>query len=1232
MLKKRHGLIPATIAILIVFGALMGLLAANQTATKSAQARAEDVLFDSAQEQLRTLTASLSGQYQLLRSIAATPALSSAEASLSPGAALETFRPITNFTSLYLTDADGVIQTGVHVGSSIAEQACFQAALAGKPGLEVSRSRADDQLYFVLSVPFYREERMSGALCGVYLADDLIDLLPSDAYHGNSYSILINTAGNVIIQAEGERALSFSDNILADFQNPGFQFLNGGSYAQFAAELSARETGSIRYRQDGTQHIACYMPLESSALPENDWMLFNVVDQANLAAEISESRQSAVYSMVILVLCSAGALALFLLLERDYQNQMQRDARELMIVVRQSGKSVITYDPATRSICRWAAAEDRMEGKENPLYTLDDLLGGSWLIDCGENYRNFFRQIDKGISPISADFLIRDEQGRSRWHRHDATTIFNAAGKPLYAIISYYDVTDQREAAERYQRSLSYRELALKNAVDAHNLNITRNTASACAPEISASGESDGGDTVDSLYADMLERLPDNGTRKSFLSFFSRQSLTDAFAAGRQFVEYTHPLSMQGGNYKWVKTSAELVKNPDSGDLEAFFYVQDIDAEFTMSRLVRSVVGVDYDFIVSVSTRDSSYHTVTRKSSTFSIFQGDGVYSDALLEEFAPNLHPDDRERFLETMRLSAVKERLSDSDRQELQYRVVENGTVCHKKLTNVWLSELHQTIVFIRSDVTDVVTEQRRAWDTAERAKSTFLARMSHEMRTPLNAIIGFISLASGVDRPKQLMYRDNALVAARQLLAIINDVLDVSAIESGKMKIAREPFDFKELVQSLRDMFALQCAQKGLAFNVKFYGQMEESLIGDRLRLNQILINLLGNAVKFTDRGFVHLSIRCLSDDGEQSVLRFTVEDSGCGMGPEMIRRIGNSFEQESSTTATRYGGSGLGLSIVTSLIQLMGGALQVESQPEQGSAFTFDISFQKAAASEPAQPLPQLAGLRVLAVDDEPDSRDYIGSILTQVGVRHTCTDGGGSALNLLADAEMDGDIHNIVLINCMVPETTGVEVSRRIREKYGRDQLSIIIAAYEAQRAAELMAAADADLFVTRPLFPSSLTDTFLQLAGVPAPEKAPIPDRGSLAGHRILLAEDNAMNRMVAEGLLKKLDLSIDCAEDGRIALERFTASPPGYYDAVLMDIQMPNMGGYEATKAIRASAHPDAQTVSIIALSANAFQEDIARSLAMGMNDHIAKPIEPKILYSVLIKACTRHPRSGGD
>ena len=508
------------------------------------------------------------------------------------------------------------------------------------------------------------------------------------------------------------------------------------------------------------------------------------------------------------------------------------------------------------------------------------------------------------------------------------------------------------------------------------------------------------------------------------------------------------------------------------------------------------------------------------------------------------------------------------------------------------------------------------------ASQAKSQFLSRMSHEIRTPLNAIIGLTAIAGKHldNRRCTESYLSKIGLASRMLLSIINDILDMSAIESSKLKIARLPFNLKHTLSGIAEMYYLQCQSKQLDFSLSTTDLTDEILIGDQGRLNQILLNLLSNAVKFTlPGGRVQVQVIQQASDETTVHLRFLVKDTGIGMDEEVQARLFQPFEQASAAIFQKFGGSGLGLAITKNLTDLMGGSIQLESTLGQGSTFQVELPFGRTKNKLPHLP-GSLEELQVLVIDDDADTRQYLEKVLTRMGIHCQAAASGTEGLALCRQAAQAGNTIDLCFIDWRMPDIDGLTVCQELAAILPATR-RVIISAYDMNEAVQQAKEAGADAFITKPLFQSTIFNLLLdmhsdtaELTGELFPE-----DNLDFHGRRILLVEDNALNMEIAHELLHATGAEITTASNGQEAVDLFLQSAAGEYDVILMDIQMPVMNGYEAARAIRASQHPDAQRIPILAMTANAFAEDISAALAAGMNRHIAKPIDVKVLFRTL-------------
>ena len=544
---------------------------------------------------------------------------------------------------------------------------------------------------------------------------------------------------------------------------------------------------------------------------------------------------------------------------------------------------------------------------------------------------------------------------------------------------------------------------------------------------------------------------------------------------------------------------------------------------------------------------------------------------------------------------------------------------------------------LITVFSDRTEEVRSRRilqEAMLTAERAntaKSDFLSRMSHEIRTPLNAIIGMTAIAAASVRDPARVEDclSKITFSSKHLLMLINDVLDMSKIESSKMILQSEPFDIFELINGFVSTVYAQTKAKGIEFEETMENFGEDAVfIGDPLRLNQILLNLSSNAVKFTaPGGRIRLNVSRRRSGTTTDVLRFVLSDTGIGMTQEALDRIFKPFEQADASIAKRFGGTGLGMSITKNLVTLMGGQIQVESEAGAGTTCIVDLPFKKGTESSLPEPDFAQQGLCALIVDDERQVCEQTAVLLEKIKIEAEWRLSGAEGVERVKQAHMSGRDIDLCLVDWKMPDMDGVEVTRRIRREVGNDVPIVLISAYDVSEVEEEARAAGVNGFLPKPLYRSSVYAVIKaalenrgRLADVPEQSSAGAP----LEGMRLLVAEDNALNLEIAQTLLRMKGARVDSAADGKQALDAFLSSPPGYYDAILMDVQMPVMDGHEAARRIRTSTHPQAQEIPIIATTANAFSEDISAALSAGMNAHISKPLDVGQLCKTL-SACVR-------
>ena len=530
-------------------------------------------------------------------------------------------------------------------------------------------------------------------------------------------------------------------------------------------------------------------------------------------------------------------------------------------------------------------------------------------------------------------------------------------------------------------------------------------------------------------------------------------------------------------------------------------------------------------------------------------------------------------------------------------------------------------------RSSLAVVEEEKSRmlamALSEAERAnlaKTAFLSNMSHEIRTPMNAIMGLYNIAlrrQGLDEDtKEILSQIGA--NAGHLLHLINDILDMSQIESGHVKLKHEVFSFGNMLEEINTLAESQCIDKGLTFDCTLAGHMEDYYIGDDMKLKQLLFNILENAVKYTPApGKVTFTIEELSRTDGKAQVRFVISDTGSGIDADYLPRLFDPFAKEQEGTSNRFGSTGLGMAIAKNIADMMEGSIEVSSTKGQGSVFTVTVPLGFSQGDTADGFIFDVKSMRALIVDDDVTACEHAKMVLGRIGIDADYVLTGEEALSLFKNDTGFTSPFNLVFVDWKMPGMDGIELTRRLRERTGNEDVTIILTTYNWYEIMEEALVAGVDAFLAKPLFASNIREELGKILSECGTKR----QRTGLSGRRVLLAEDMDINAQIMKQILKLKDIDTDLAENGEEAIRLFEEHEACYYDAILMDIRMPKLDGLEATKIIRAMDRPDAATIPIIALSANAFDEDVKLSLDAGMNTHLIKPVEPDALFSALSK-----------
>lgn len=509
------------------------------------------------------------------------------------------------------------------------------------------------------------------------------------------------------------------------------------------------------------------------------------------------------------------------------------------------------------------------------------------------------------------------------------------------------------------------------------------------------------------------------------------------------------------------------------------------------------------------------------------------------------------------------------------------------------------------------------------ANKAKTMFLNSMSHDIRTPMNAIIGFTALAqTHIDKKEQVQdYLAKINTSSTHLLSLINDILDMSRIESGSVKLDEKPVHMPDLLHDLRTMIQGLINSKQQNLYIDTQDVQHEDVITDKLRLNQVLINIVGNAIKFTPVGgdiIIHLVEKPCQAKGF-TTYEFSIKDTGIGMSAEFIDHVFDTFSREQSSTVSGIQGTGLGMAITKNIVEMMGGTIEVESEEGKGSKFTVTLTVRLANQPIKYKPIPELKGARALVVDDDIDTCRSVCKMLRSIDMQPDWTVTGKEAVLRAQDAAELNDEYKVYIVDYLMPDMNGIETVRRIRRVIGEDVPIIVLTAYDWTDFEKEAREAGVTAFVAKPIFMSELRSVLTKPVQMEEKNPEGVENSYDYSGKRVLLAEDNELNRELALAILEETGMTIDCAEDGIEAVNIINEAPEDKYDLILMDIQMPRMDGYTATREIRTLANNRKANIPIVAMTANAFEEDRRKAFECGMNGHIVKPFDMKVIGKTL-------------
>ena len=647
---------------------------------------------------------------------------------------------------------------------------------------------------------------------------------------------------------------------------------------------------------------------------------------------------------------------------------------------------------------------------------------------------------------------------------------------------------------------------------------------------------------------------------------------------------------------------------------------------------------LDYDIITEIDMVHDTHRLISMDKGRQDTIPRQGVFQKEIRVIAGRFMDEENRKIYLEKLDYNYMRREL---EKQKTYSFLIEmrddHGDLRAKRIQVFTINKELRRVCMARTDVTDIVRQEQKqkeelaaaliAAEQANAAKSDFLSRMSHEIRTPMNAIIGMTTIAAQSigddDQVEECLSKIG--ISSRFLLSLINDILDMSRIESGKMLLKNEKIPVEEFLTGINSICYNQAAAKGVDYECIIDPVLDDYYMGDAMKLQQVLINILSNAIKFTgENGRVAFSVEQRQKTKKGVVIRFIINHTGVGMSEDFLPHIFEPFSQESNGTTALYSGTGLGLAISKNIVDLMDGHIAVRSIKGIGTEFTVDVKL--GITEEELKRHTQkkhdynFSYLKTLVVDDDVAVCESAVATLGEMGIKAQWVDSGRKAVSLVKEQWEAGKYFDIILIDWKMPGMDGIETARKIRAVVGPDVTIIIVTAYDWISIEHEAKLAGVNMLMSKPMFKSSLVSAFNKALG----EKEELtaheePSDYDFTGKRVLLAEDNAINTEVAVMLLESKGFEVETVDNGLRAMELYGKTEPGYYDVILMDIRMPLMDGLTAARNIRHLSNKDAGTIPIIAMTANAFDDDIEKSKAAGMNAHLAKPIDPERMYRTL-------------
>lgn len=1104
-----------TTLIMVLMGVVFGMAFYDLHIKKHVTQKAICTLKSNALQEMRTTDIVIDAQYRMLEMYAelyTDQRMADNKNLWQIMGQMESVQRASDFFVVGISMPDGMAFTSSNVVVDVRDYSFFSTCMNGKRAIELmSGDNLDSGSHFCLAVPIISDGKVQGVVFGLCTEDVIRELIDPALLGNEGNSFLCDTNGDLLLGSDSGFFITTSADkteiVRNVFKIPNGVVAKGSSEEKIYNDIKSGQTGTFEIMLDDKIYYGAYQP---SGI--NDWVLFNIMNSEYVEQEVASNNRD-MRKMLLIIMLFVVASAMFMLLVEHYNSKVLKKNQEqlrlseekaklqkekLEFALGRSSTRVWEYDILNKRITM------DTQGLEDIYENVPDSTIEMALIypDDIPRYIDLYNKVKDGEAYASTELRRIQADGRLIWEKLEYTTIFDENGKPIRAVGVSNDISAQKTAEKRYREEQAFRQIADPDTIISFCINCTTDTIEDVTSYDNRVDWLTHNDSFNEAVLMTAETIPNVKERENMKTELNTEAMLRHFADGITSYKVEYRRDLGGGDMRWLSCSVKLIRSPSSDNVMGFVYTRDINDQKILEMVSNSTVLADYEYVGCLDMNADYIYAahIDKNINVIPKIEGE-CFSERLIRLSKGELKMTPKQ--IGDLSVASIKKRLEKENSYSLYFEApTYDGKTVRKKVHYTYLNREDGLVLVTRSDVTDIYKEEQlkneilmqalKAAENASRARGDFLAHMSHEIRTPLNGIRGMLDIIKANPDENLKLYLDKAIISAKHLTGLINDILDMSRIDSGKMVLNESWLSTAEFVEYIEAIIAPLAEEKGLEFVSQYNWDDCSCVFTDGSRLKQICINLLSNAVKYTNTGGrVEFCVSAKWNDGEIINFSVMVEDNGVGMTKEFLADAFEPFSQADSSFAKK--GTGLGLAITKRLVELMNGRLSVESESDLGTKI--------------------------------------------------------------------------------------GLELTMRGRRK--QDSLKNHDSGLLHEYKREL-----------------------------------------SFSGKRALVVDDHKTNLLIAEKQLCTLEISVVKAYNGKEALEIFKSSPEGYYDIVFMDIMMPVKDGLTAARELRRLDRSDAKTVVIVAMTANAFAEDIHKSLENGMNYHLSKPFDREQLIGILRQA----------